>query len=135
MPRKGSDNFGDQVSGPPTPNFVPSERAQLRRRHLNDTGLPEGVRDDVHSGDAEDESSEERERSSKAKATSTRTRKSKRSSSRGKKEDKEAEQKEEDTDTLSIGSKGFSDRLRSPLGSSLKLDELREQISKGVEIK
>lgn len=136
MPRKGSDDFGDQVSGPPAPNHVPSEKSQLRRRHLNDTGLPEGVRDDIHSGDADEESNEEPERRSSAKATATRTRR-RRSSSRARREksDSEKKDKDDDADTLSIGSKGFSDRLRSPLGSSLKLDELREQISKGVEIK
>lgn len=136
MPRKGSDNFGDQVSGPPAPNYVPSERAQLRRRHLNNTGLPEGVRDDVHSWDAEDENSEERDRQADVKATATATRtRRKRSTSRGTKEGSDSEKKEEDTDSLPVGSKGFSERLRSPLGSSLKLDELRETISKGVEIK
>lgn len=115
MPRKGSDNFGDQVSGPPTPNFVPSENAQLRQRHLNETGLPNGVRDN-HREDGEGEADGQGQ-VPEPKTTGTRTRKGKR----------------KDSDTSSGGT--FTDRLRSPLGSSLKLDDLREQFSKNVEVK
>lgn len=135
MPRKGSDTFGDQVSGPPAPNHVPSEKAQLRRRHLNDTGLPHGVRDDLRSGGVEDGDSKDRPQDTRSKTTTTRTRKSKRRASRGKNSDDESDKKEDDADAISVGTMGLSERLRSPLGSTLKLDELREQISKGVEIK
>lgn len=121
-PRKGSDNFGDEVSGPATPTFQPSEGSQLRRRHLNETGLPNGVRDDLQEdgegeGDDDGKKNGEKAPTLEPRTTGTRTRKGKLA---------------ENGPSVREKVRG---RLKSPLANSLKLDDLREQISKGVEIK
>lgn len=71
------------------------------------------------------------------KATGLRTRKNRRKSGENGGTVNESEKKGDggNGDALSTGSKGFGERLRSPLGSSKKLEELRESISKGVEVK
>lgn len=127
MPRSNSDNFGDIVVDPPTPNDVPTEDEQLGKRGLNITGLPEGVRDDEREIEKEATSGHQYEGDNPAASTTRRRRKK----SDEKDEDEDIiDEKEEEKKSLS-----FRDRLRSPLGSGLKLDELRETISNGVEVK
>lgn len=123
MPRSNSDNFGDIAIDPPTPNDVPTEDAQLRKRNLNTTGLPEGVRDDEREIEKEATSGHKDE---EPNASTTRRRRNKGDETP---DGDEAGDKEDEKKSLS-----FRDRLRSPLGSGLKLDELRETISNGVEI-
>jgi hypothetical protein len=122
MPRSNSDNFGDIAADLPTPNDVPTEDEQLKKRDLNTTGLPDGVRDDereiekeaTHGGHKDDQT-----------ASTTRRRRNKGT---------ETPEHLGDAEDEKLKSVSFRDRLRSPLGSGLKLDELRETISNGVEI-
>lgn len=122
MPRSNSDNFGDIVIDPPTPNDVPTENAQLKKRDLNTTGLPEGVRDDEREIEKEATSGHKDDEPS---AISIRRRRNKGDDT----PDQEDVDRDDEKKSLS-----FRDRLRSPLGSGIKLDELRETISNGVEI-
>jgi hypothetical protein len=117
MPRSNSDNFGDIAVIPPAPNTVPSENAQLEERDLNTTGLPVGVRDD--------EREIEKEATSEGKASGTRKRKN------GDKDKAGEEKLEEPEKTKSMS---FAEKLRSPLGSTLNLGEIRNSISRNVEL-
>ena len=132
MPRSNSDNFGDIAPDAPTPNKVPSENAQLHERDLNTTGLPNGVRDDEREIEKEATSGHKDDEPT-ASTTTTRRRKNHSGEKAGHDEaldDEDRDKEEEKQKSLS-----FRDRLRSPLGSSLKLDELRESFSNGVEVK
>lgn len=122
MPRSNSDNFGDIAQDPPAPNNVPSENAQLKRRHLNVTGLPDGVRDDEREVEFKASGGDDK---SQASTSVTRKRRNE-----GGEKVEEMDKQEDKGKSLS-----FTDRLRSPLGSSLNLEELRESISNGVEVK
>jgi hypothetical protein len=120
MPRSNSDNFGDIAATPPSPTPIPSENAQLRRRNLNSTGLPDGIRDNERqveykamNGDHDDGDTIDKEQGS---------------DDSGEKKDGDKEMSREEG--ISLGQ-----RLRSPLGSTLNLEELRSQISQGVEVK
>jgi hypothetical protein len=121
MPRSNSDNFGDIAADPPTPNDVPTEDEQLEKRDLNTTGLPEGVRDD------EREIEKEATSGHKDGSTASTTRRRRNIGT-------ETPEHLGDAEDEKLKSVSFRDRLRSPLGSGLKLDELRETISNGVEI-
>lgn len=128
MPRSNSDNLGDIAPDRPTPNNVPSENAQLEQRGLNTTGLPEGVRDNERELEKEATSGH---KDDGAVASTTRRRKNKGEEDNGLGDPfQDGDKEEEKHKSLS-----FRDRLRSPLGSGLKLDELRETISNGVEVK
>lgn len=124
MPRSNSDSFGDVAATPPTPTPVPSETVQLRKRNLNATGLPNGIRDherevehEVMNGDSTKEGKEDEDANG--------------SDDSGEKVEGDDGYKESSRDDgLSLGQ-----RLRSPLGSTLNLEELRSQISQGVEVK
>jgi hypothetical protein len=122
MSRSNSDNFGDIAAELPKPNKVPTEDEQLEKRDLNTTGLPEGVRDD--------------EREIEKEATSGGHKDDHTASTTRKRRNKGTETPEHlgDGEDEKLKSLSFRDRLRSPLGSGLKLDELRETISNGVEI-
>jgi hypothetical protein len=121
MSRSNSDNFGDIAAELPRPNKVPTEDEQLEKRDLNTTGLPEGVRDDEREIEKEATSSHKDDQT----ASTTRKRRSKGT---------ETPEHLADGEDEKLKSLSFRDRLRSPLGSGLKLDELRETISNGVEI-
>jgi hypothetical protein len=127
MQRSNSDNFGDIAVDPPTPNDVATEDEQLAKRGLNITGLPEGVRDDEREIEKE-ATSGHKDEGDRPSAFTTRRRRNK--SDEKDKDEEIIDEKEEDKKSLS-----FRDRLRSPLGSGLKLDGLRETISNGVEVK
>jgi hypothetical protein len=120
MSRSNSDNFGDTAAELPKPNKVPTEDEQLEKRDLNTTGLPEGVRDDEREIEKEATSGHHDNT-----ASTTRKRRNKGT---------ETPEHLGDGDDEKSKSLSFRDRLRSPLGSGLKLDELRETISNGVEI-
>ena len=121
MSRSNSDNFGDIAADLPKPNGVPTEDEQLEKRELNTTGLPEGIRDDEREIEKEATSGHQDEHA----ASTTRKRRNKGT---------ETPEHPGDGDDEKLKSLSFRDRLRSPLGSGLKLDELRETISNGVEI-
>ena len=121
MSRSNSDNFGDIAADLPKPNGVPTEDEQLEKRQLNTTGLPEGIRDDEREIEKEATSGYQDEHA----AYTTRKRRNKGT---------ETPKHPGDGDDEKLKSLSFRDRLRSPLGSGLKLDELRETISNGVEI-
>jgi len=121
MPRSNSDNFGDIAADLPRPNKVPTEDEQLEKRDLNTTGLPEGVRDDEREIEKEATSGHHDDNT----ASTTRKRRNKGT---------ETPEHLGDGEDEKLKSLSFRDRLRSPLGSGLKLDELRETISNGVEI-
>jgi hypothetical protein len=120
MSRSNSDNFGDIATELPRPNKVPTEDDQLEKRDLNTTGLPEGVRDDEREIEKEATSGHQDNT-----ASTTRKRRSKGT---------ETPEHLGDGEDEKLKSLSFRDRLKSPLGSGLKLDELRETISNGVEI-
>jgi hypothetical protein len=121
MSRSNSDSFGDIATELPKPNKVPTEDEQLEKRDLNTTGLPEGVRDDEREIEKEATSGHKDDQA----ASTTRKRRNKGT---------EMPEHLGDGEDEKLKSLSFRDRLRSPLGSGLKLDELRETISNGVEI-
>ena len=120
MSRSNSDHFGDIAAELPRPNKVPTEDEQLEKRDLNTTGLPEGVRDDEREIEKEATSGHH-----DSIASTTRKRRNKGT---------ETPEHLGDGEDEKLKSLSFRDRLRSPLGSGLKLDELRETISNSVEI-
>lgn len=147
MPRKNSDNFGDVASDPPSPTPVPSENAQLRRRHLNKTGLPNGIREnereleheavnghrqlDVNGDENDDEEDQEEEEDEEPVPTPEQIQAKLKAKTMDKEEGRSLKAKAASKEET----KSFGQRLRSPLGSTLNLDELRSQISQGVEVK
>jgi hypothetical protein len=147
MSRKNSDNFGDVASDPPSPTPVPSENAQLRRRHLNKTGLPNGIRENEreleheavnshHSDVSEDEDDhEEDQEEEEEEEEPVPTPEQMQAKLKAKTVDKEEGRSLKAKAASKEESKSLGQRLRSPLGSTLNLDELRSQISQGVEVK
>jgi hypothetical protein len=127
MPRSNSDNFGDIAADIPKPNDVPTENKQLEKRDLNTTGLPEGVSDNER--EIEKKATSGKKNAEDPTASTTRKRRNKGDDKHGDERSEQEKEEEEKQKSLS-----FRDRLRSPLGSGIKLDELRETISNGVEV-